>query len=189
MERSTLILNGSPRTDGDTAALIAALRRRLRGPVTVISAFRARIAPCTDCRSCWTTGKCAVRDDMDRLYADDFDNVVLAAPVWFGTFPGPVLSLMSRLQPWHAATYFLKTPLTLRPKRAALVLAAGGKGKEEGARRHAIALFKMLNASGWEDHTVLSGRTDTLPAREDAAALAAADALADWLNGEEGSRP
>lgn len=189
MERSTLILFGSPRRDGDTAVLTAALRRRLQGPVRELDVFRARFVPCTDCRSCRTTGKCALCDDLELLYADDFDNVVLAAPVWFGTFPGPVLSLMSRLQPWHAAMYFLKRPQLLRPKRAALVLTAGGKGNEEGAKRHAIALFKMLNAAGWEDHTVLSGRTDTIPAAGDPAALAAAGALADWLNGREGDKP
>ena len=43
---------------------------------------------------------------------------------------------------------------------------------------------KVLNAEGFGEHTVLSLQTDLLPAREDKAALAAARALAPWLEGE-----
>lgn len=180
----TLIINGSPRPGGNTAALIAALRSRLEGEVTELSAFRSDIAPCVDCRSCWTTAKCAVRDEMQIIYDDDFDNVVLASPVYYGTLPGQVLSLMSRLQPWHAAKFFLNNPLRLREKRAAVILTAGGKGNADMAFHHIRALFRMLNARGYEDHWVCSSRTDTIPAQQDKQAISAVLALADWL-GEE----
>ena len=185
MARKTLIINGSPRPNGNTAALIAQLKTRLEGEVIELSAFRADIAPCVDCLSCWTTARCAVRDEMEIIYGDDFDNVVLASPVYFSTLPGQVLSLMSRLQPWHAAKFFLNKPLELRKKKAAVVLTAGGKGNQDKAFHHVRAMMRMLNAEGYEEHWICSPNTDTLAAQDDAAAMAAVLELADWLNGEE----
>lgn len=178
----TLILNGSPRPAGNTAYLIRALREELEGEVLELSAFRANIAPCVDCRGCWETARCVVRDDMELLYADDFDSVVLATPVYFRTLPAPLLGLMSRFQPQHAAQFFLHQPLKLRPKKAGLILTAGGKGNESGTEHHIRVLFMLLNAGGYEDYTVRSLQTDTIFASEDAQALRDIHRLADWLN-------
>ena len=180
----TLIINGSPRPSGNTAALIAQLRSRLQGEVIELSVFRSDIAPCVDCRSCWTTAKCAVRDEMQFIYDDDFDNVVLASPVYYGTLPGQVLSLMSRLQPWHAAKFFLNRPLELREKKAAVILTAGGKGNADMALHHVRAMMRMLNAHGYQEHWICSPDTDTIPAEQDEKAVADVLALALWLNGE-----
>ncbi len=181
MSKKTLIINGSPRVNGDTAALIRELKEHLCGEVVELSAFRSRIAPCVDCRGCWKTARCVVEDDMSLIYADDFDNVVLATPVYYMTLPGQVLSLMSRFQPQHAALFFLNQPLNLRPKKGGLILTAGGKGNEAGAEHHIRVLFRSLNATGFEAHTVKSVQTDTLPAAQDAAALAGVRAMAKWL--------
>lgn len=185
MARKTLIINGSPRINGNTAALIAELRRHLQGEVVELSAFRSNIAPCVDCRGCWNTAKCVVRDDMQIIYDDDFDNVVIASPVYYSTLPGSVLSMMSRLQPWHAATFFIKEPLKQRPKKSAAILTAGGKGNQENAQHHLSAFFRMLNATGFRDHIVCSPRTDTHPASEDTEALTAVAELAHWLMEDE----
>lgn len=180
----TLIINGSPRPNGDTAALVAELKHHLKGEVVELSAFRSRIAPCVDCRRCWHTARCAVRDEMDTIYADDFDAVVLATPVYYMDLPGQVLSLMSRFQPQHAAQFFLNKPLDIRKKKAGLILTAGGKGNEDGATHHIRVMFRMMNAHGFEDHCVKSLRTDFLPAAQDAQALEDVKALALWLEEE-----
>lgn len=186
MARKTLIINGSPRINGNTAALITQLRQHLQGEIVEISAFRSNIAPCIDCRSCWETAKCVVHDEMQILYDDDFDNVVIASPVYYSTLPGSVLSVMSRLQPWHAAKFFLNQPLQQRSKKSAAILTAGGKGNQANAQHHLSAFFKMLNATGFRDHIVCSANTDTIPAWEDADAMAAVVELAQWLNEEDG---
>ena len=182
MSRKTLIINGSPRPKGNTARLIEELKAHLEGEVLEISAFRSNIAPCVDCRGCWKTAKCVIRDDMDLIWADDFDNVVVASPVYFMTLPGKMLDLLSRFQPWHAAMYFLNQPLQQREKKAGVILTAGGRHNEAGAAHHIRVFFKLLNAKGHEEHTVTSLDTDTLPADRDEQALAAARALAAWLN-------
>lgn len=185
----TLIINGSPRPDGNTVALIRELKKHLEGEVVEISAFYSNIAPCVDCRGCWKTAKCVVDDGMQVIYEDDFDNVVVASPVYYGTLPGSVLSLMSRLQPWHAATYFINEPLVQRPKKAAAILTAGGKGNQERAFHHLRALFRMLNAGGFEEHLVCSPNTDTIPASDDANAMEQVKALAQWLASDETPPP
>lgn len=42
-------------------------------------------------------------------------------------------------------------------------------------------MFKLLNAHGYEEHTVKSTKTDTLPAKDDETALSGVRALARWL--------
>lgn len=184
----TLIINGSPRPNGNTAALIAEFRRHMKGEIIELSAFRSDIAPCVDCRGCWETAKCVVKDEMQVIYDDDFDNVVVASPVYYSTLPGAVLSLMSRLQPWHAAMFFIKQPLVQRRKKAAAILTAGGKGNQANAQHHLSALFKMLNAHGFREHIVCSPNTDTIPAWEDDEALAGVARLAQWLMEEGGEQ-
>ena len=185
----TLIINGSPRPDGNTVSLIRELKKHLEGEVVEVSAFYSNIAPCVDCRGCWKTAKCVVDDGMQVIYEDDFDNVVVASPVYYGTLPGSVLSLMSRLQPWHAATYFIQEPLVQRPKKAAAILTAGGKGNQERAFHHLRALFRMLNAGGFEEHLVCSPNTDTIPASDDANAMEQVKSLAQWLASDETPPP
>ena len=181
----TLIVNGSPRPNGNTAALLRELRAHLGGEVHEISAFYDRIAPCTDCRGCWKAARCVVHDGMDVIYGDDFDNVVIASPVYYGTLPGSVLSLMSRMQPWHVAAHFLNKPLPQRPKKAAAILTAGGKGNAEKAHMHLNAFFRMLNARGFREHTACSANTDTIPADRDEAAKKQVIEIARWLNSSE----
>ena len=162
--------------------LVQKLKNELRGEVVEISAFRSNIAPCVDCRFCISGGKCAVGDDMDIIYADDFDSVIIATPVYYMTLPGQMLSLMSRFQLYHTRMGADKIPLGIRPKKAGLILTAGGKGNEEGAMHHLRVFFRMLNARGFEEHSVLSVKTDFLPAAEDAAAHAGVHELALWIN-------
>ena len=108
--------------------------------------------------------------EMEALLAE-CDHVVVASPVYFGTLPGQMLNLMSRLQPWHAATYFIKKPLQLRPKKVGVILTGGGKNNLDMAHHHLRAMCRMLNAD-WEGAAlVTSANTDTVPAWEDAQAL------------------
>lgn len=182
MAKRTLIVNGSPRPHGNTVALIEEMKKTLEGEVIEISAFRSNIAPCVDCRGCVKTAKCVVRDDMDIIYADDYDNVVIATPVYFGTMPGAMMSLLSRFQPQHAAMFFLDIPRNISPKKAGLILTAGSRKNEDRAMPHVRCMFDMFNARGYEGYEVISNNTDEVPADQDEAAMAAARRLGEYLN-------
>jgi multimeric flavodoxin WrbA len=179
----TLIISGTPHKNGDTAALLRQLRLYLKGEYIELSAYRANISPCVDCRSCWTARGCVVDDDMRVIYGDDYDNVVIASPVYLSNLPGPLLSVASRFQIHYGATHKLRDPFTLRPKKAGLILVGGGsKGSESGALHSSRVMFRMMNASGFEEHTVLSMHTDTLPASLDERALADVREMAVWMS-------
>lgn len=46
----TLIFNGSPRKNGETAYMIRTLQENLGGDFKVVNAYGADIRPCIDCR-------------------------------------------------------------------------------------------------------------------------------------------
>lgn len=174
----TLILNGSPRAQGDTAHLIAALREELAGEVEEISAYRARISPCVDCRWCWSHGSCALRDDMQRVYdlLARADNVVIASPVYFSELTGRTLDIASRLQVYYAGKRFAGiAPPLRRPKRGAVLLTGGGDGSPARALESARMLLRHMGVANADAAPCAASlHTDDVPAREDAAALAAA---------------
>ena len=115
----TLILNGSPHPNGDTAWMIRTLRQNLSGTVTEIRAYDAAVRPCVDCRSCWKTPGCVLRDDMQRIYTEiqAADRIVIASPIYFSQPTGKLLDLCSRFQTYFAAKNFRSSSLALYNRR------------------------------------------------------------------------
>ena len=114
-----LILNGSPRPDGDTAYILEMLKGRFpRGTgFETIHTFEADIRPCTDCRYCWKNEGCCIRDEMDTLWKDDYDVLVMASPLYMSFVTPPLFSVISRLNAVWSNRYFLKKPCALKPKK------------------------------------------------------------------------
>ena len=181
----TLILNGSPHANGDTAVLISALREHLHGEVTQIDCYRANISPCTDCRWCTKNPGCAIRDEMQNIYPiiESCDNIVIASPVYFSLPTAPVLSVCSRIQTYFCASFFRKSPVPIKPKRGGILLAGGGSGSAAPAEETARRILKYMKAKQIGP-VVASLATDRIPAREDASVPEQAKSLAAFLNGE-----
>lgn len=78
----TLIFNGSPRKDGDTASLLAAFlqseAKHPGGDYKIVHAYDAGIQPCTDCRFCRHHAGCSIQDGMQEVYAyiQQCDNIL-----------------------------------------------------------------------------------------------------------------
>lgn len=115
-----LILNGSPRANGDTKALIkafqnamlrAAARKNQTLCFTQLDAYRLNIQPCTDCRACRTLGRCCFSDDMQSVHEALLrcDAIVLASPLFYGELTGRLLDLASRFQVYYLGGKSLKT--------------------------------------------------------------------------------
>lgn len=179
----TLIFDGSPRKNGDTAALIAAFTAHLPGEYIVIRAYDRRdISPCIDCRACWKKPGCAIDDGMQEIYRqiEESDCIVIASPLYYSELTGPLLSLLSRLQVYYCARKFQGIRLIEKPKYGGILLAGGGDGGPE----QAVQMAKMLLRSmGTKEilPPVMSLHTDEIPAHEDAAALEAAATLSNIL--------
>ncbi|MGI5899821.1 MAG: flavodoxin family protein [Christensenellales bacterium] len=178
----TLIINGSPRRRGDSYALLTKIKENLKGDIDEVFAYYDRITPCVDCRRCWQQPGCVFIDDMDRVYADDYDSVIIASPLYMSGLTGPLVSLASRFQCRYAQKRFLKQDLNLRPKTGALIITGGGDGKTGHAISLAKWMFKHMNANLPEENIILSMNTDESPARDDVAALKKAGETAIRLN-------
>lgn len=179
----TLILQGSPRQNGDTAALVSALRADLVGEVRIID-LHSGIAPCVDCRYCWEHSGCAMQDPMQAVYdyLVDCDNVVLASPVWFSSLSGPMLNLCSRVQTYFAARHFRGETPALSEKRGLILLVGGNAGTERNPLQTATEILRCLRVPKDQIRSVCSMDTDRLPAAQDAMALEKIRQAADWLN-------
>lgn len=149
----TLIFNGSPRAKGASSDIVAELRERLEeegGEVWVLETYRSDIAPCVDCRYCWSHETCCVQDGMQEIYAylEACDNVVVVSPIYFMELTGPLLSVLSRLQIYFAARRFQGRQLLSKEKQGAVVLVAGSKKDSfQGAYRTAKICLRELRAT------------------------------------------
>ena len=180
----TLILNGSPRENGDTAHLIRELAVHLDGEVNVVNAYDAAIRPCVDCRHCFENNGCIIDDDMQRVYGfiQEADNILLASPIYFSELTGALLNLCSRLQVYYAAKFVRKQPSLFKTKKGGLLVAAGGSSKDyTKAESTARLLFHAMNGGEWVG-TAAAMHTDKTPACEDAQALQAVRDLAGRMN-------
>ena len=175
-------MNGSPRKAGDTAFLLSKLKENINHEITEISVYNRNIKPCIDCRACKTEKGCKINDDMQLIYADDFDNVVIASPLYISNLTPPLVSLASRFQAYYCAKRFLKDEFTLKEKKAALILVGGGDGSPKPAIDLSSWIFRNLNAADFENHMVLSLKTDNIPASEDKEAIKQVKEIALYLN-------
>ena len=179
----TLILNGSPKVNGDVAALVGEMTRHLHGEVRVLS-HADGISPCVDCRHCWTNDGCCLDDGMTEIYPyfSACDNIVLASPIWFSALSGPLLNLAGRLlQCYFAAQHFRGVTPDIKPKNSVLILCGAEAGTEKTPIATAHTILKFMNARN-RAADIFSMDTNNIPAGEDAAAMNAVREAALLLN-------
>ncbi len=186
----TLIFNGSPRKDGDTVSLLRELKKFLRGDVTVIHAYSCGISPCVDCRSCWESPGCALRDGWGEIdgILRRCQGLVVATPIYFSQPTGPLLSLLSRTQQYYCARRFLGKPPGFPPKRAGILLTGGGDGSPDKAAETLRPPMRLMGCKEWAP-TVCCHHTDSLPAIQEPGVEEKLEKLADFLERKADSQP
>jgi len=129
----TLILNGSPRKNGDTVKLLNMIIPQIKGKYKIINTFFEDISPCNDCRKCHTSSKCSINDNMTEFYKDllKADNILLASPIHYSMLSGNLLNCISRFQYFFVSKNIRKdNTLNLKEKKGFLVLTGGGATKD-----------------------------------------------------------
>ena len=99
-----LVLSGSPRPSGNTAAMVAAFSdgaREAGHDVTVVEVCKKKIAGCLACEYCHTKGegRCIQQDDMQEIYPvlEEAEMIVLASPVYYHSFTGQLQCAINRI--------------------------------------------------------------------------------------------
>ena len=177
--KRTLILNGSPRAQGDTVGLIDLVTRDLPGEIKLVNTYRCDISPCVDCRFCWKHRGCAIQDEMQEVYdyLETCDNVLIASPIYFSELTGKLLDVGSRLQTYFCGKMFREEAVLRKSKRGAVILVGGGDGNPAKAYETACTLLRHMNCH--EIHElVCSHGTNERAAREDVQAVLGARAIA-----------
>lgn len=179
----TLILNGSPRKNGDTISLINKLTEQLNGEYKIVDAYYSDISACVDCRYCWNNDGCSIKDEMTEIYdyIADCDNVVIASPIYFSQPTGKLLDICSRFQTYFAAKHFRNQTPIIKPKKGAVILVGGGDGNPEDAYKNVCTILHHINVI--ETHPLVgSFNTNESTATEDTEAIKSIANVANHLN-------
>ena len=147
-----LILNGSPRPKGHTAAMAAAFAESARETghdVHVADVCRMHISGCLGCDYCRGEGqgRCVQRDGMDEIYPllERAEMLVLASPIYYHGFSGQLQCAINRI-------YALDKPKNL--KCSALILSSGSADVYGGAIYEYRSSF--LDYMGLEDKGIVT---------------------------------
>ena len=126
-----LILNGSPRIEGNTMAMIKAFHKGANEAGHEVKTFdvcHMDINGCMGCEYCHTkgNGKCIQDDDMQEIYpyVEEAEMIVLGSPIYYFNISGQLQSAISR-------TYNKGIPKKLN--KAALILSSGSDNVYEAA--------------------------------------------------------
>ena len=97
-----IILNGSPKAEGNTAIALHEVERTLnqQGIKTEwIHVGHRQIHGCIACNKCWDTNECCFHDIVNEISEkiDSADGLLIGSPVYFASASGTLLSLLDRL--------------------------------------------------------------------------------------------
>ena len=130
-----LVLNGSPRANGNTAGMVNAFKTAAEEnghQVIVINVCRKNIKGCLACEYCHGRGhgECAQKDDMQEIYnlLDDTEMLILAAPIYYHGISGQLKCAKDRFY----AKLYPAAPKTL--KKTAMFLSSGDDNMYDGAK-------------------------------------------------------
>ena len=150
-----LILQGSPRANGNTAWMAEEYRKAAEAAghkVTLVNVARKKIAGCLACEYCHGkgNGECIQKDDMQELYPllAEAEVLVLAAPIYYFTLSAQIQLAIQRF-------YAIWKPAKVT--RTALLLSSHSPNVYDGA----IAEYKgIITFCGYEDTGIVTANAD-----------------------------
>lgn len=150
MGKKIIVLNGSPRKNGNTSALVKAFRDGAESAGHTVTEFWLGGMKINGCRGCCAGGKnpespCVQKDDMEQIYPayKEADVVVLASPLYYWTISGQLKCAFDRL----FAVAECDPNYTNPRKESALLMAAEGNGFEETVYWY----DRLMGHIGWKD--------------------------------------
>lgn len=134
MSKKIVILNGSPRKNGNTSELIKSFAKGAQESGNIVTEFFLNEMNIHGCLGCFCGGKnpdspCVQKDDMLIIYPDykAADIVVLASPLYYWTISGQLKTAFDRLFAVAECDKDYRNP----KKDCVLLMAAEGNGFEE----------------------------------------------------------
>lgn len=104
MNKKIVVLNGSPRKNGNTATLINSFKKGAEESGNTVTTFFLDKMNIHGCKGCLKGGRkpeypCVQKDDMDTIYPvyKEADIVVLASPLYYWNWSGQLKITFDRL--------------------------------------------------------------------------------------------
>lgn len=148
---NTIILNGSPRKNGDTASLINLTAQKINGNLKIVNTAFETFSPCSDCRYCHSHNKCSINDRITQILDEIAlaDNIVFASPLHYSMLSGSLLNFVSRFQYFFVSEKIRKDKnVFLKPKKGFLILIGGGGTKDfYPVEKVSTLIFRQINAT------------------------------------------
>ena len=156
-----LAIYGSPRRNGNTAALLKHAVQGARDAgarVEEIVLRDMKISPCLEIYGCRETGRCVIKDDFHKVcdLIAASDGIMLASPIFFYTVSAHTKILMDRCQSLWVKKYWIeKTSFSgqQNAKRKGLFISVGAtKGKKlfDGTLLSVRYFFDVLDTQLWK---------------------------------------
>ncbi len=153
MGKKIVILNGSPRQNGNTAMLCAAFTEGAQAAGHEVTRFELEQLNIHGCLGCMGGGKnpeapCVQKDGMQSIYPAyrEADIVVLASPLYYWSFSGQLKNAFDRL---FAVAEL--DPHYANPKKDCVLLMAA-EGDTPDNWKPALDYYKsLLGFLGWRD--------------------------------------
>lgn len=106
-----LVLNGSPRVNGNTSLALEEMRKIFEAEgveVEIKQVGNLDIRGCIACGHCFETGKCVFNDIVNELAPkfEEADGLVIASPVYYASANATLIACLDRL---FYSTHFDKT--------------------------------------------------------------------------------
>ena len=150
-----LILQGSPRANGNTAWMAEEYKKAAEAAgheVTLVNVARKKIAGCLACEYCHSKGEgaCVQKDDMQEIYPllAEAEVLVLASPIYYFTLSAQIQAPIQRF-------YSMMKPASV--KKTALLLSSYSPDVYDAA----IAEYKLIAGfCGYEDTGIVTAKLD-----------------------------
>lgn len=146
-----VVISGSPRKGGNTEIMAETFAKGAKESgheVTIKTLSTLKVAPCTACGYCFTSGGvCAQKDDMSEILEviDKADMLVFASPVYWFDISAQLKCAIDRM--------YARGKIGFHHKYVALLLNSGSPGVYDAA----IAQYKATNSYlKWEDKGIIT---------------------------------
>lgn len=167
---NVLVINGSPRRSGNTAALAEAFAdeaKKAGHNVSIKQIGSMDIRGCKNCDACRKTlnGNCVQNDDMRDIFPlmRECEVLVIASPIYYYSLTGQTHCFIERCYA------FERLP---KLKKAALFLTAGGGGFTSAIQTYKDAIIGHMGAKDMGIIKAVGSQAKSLAKLEEARAIA-----------------
>lgn len=109
---NTLLISGSPRR-GNTEYILTQIHNHLPTTSKLIPLRKLQFNHCQGCTRCYTTGVCAMNDDMTALFQEliHTERIIIGSPLYYGNVSGLLKQFIDRTLPAYETKALAGKPL------------------------------------------------------------------------------